>query len=61
MIFERITTPDHPLYADAIDLYKISFPYHEQREKPSQTEILRNPAYHFVVVCDGGAFIGGAA
>ena len=58
MIFERITTPDHPLYADAIDLYKISFPYHEQREKPSQTEILRNPAYHFVVVCDGGAFVG---
>ena len=31
MIFERITTPTHPFYADAIDLYKISFPRHEQR------------------------------
>ena len=58
MIFERITTPTHPLYTDAINLYKISFPRHEQREEASQTEILRHPAYHFDVVCDGGAFVG---
>ena len=58
MIFERITTPEHPLYTDAITLYKISFPYHEQRETASQTAILRHPDYHFDAVCDGGAFVG---
>lgn len=58
MIFKRITTTKHPLYADAINLYKISFPLHEQREEASQTEILGNPAYHFDAVCDGDTFIG---
>ena len=56
MVFERITGPEHPLYEDAIHLYKISFPPYEQREEMSQTDILRNPAYHFDVVCDGGTF-----
>ena len=45
MVFERITTPEHPLYADAMALYQISFPLHEQREKASQIEILGNPDY----------------
>ena len=58
MTFERITTPDHPLYADAIGLYRISFPLHEQREETSQREILGNPRYHFDVVCDDNDFIG---
>lgn len=58
MVFERITGPEHPLYEDAIHLYKISFPPYEQREEMSQTDILRNPAYHFDVVCDGGTFVG---
>lgn len=58
MEFERITTPDSPLYAEAIKLYKISFPPHEQREEKSQTGILANPDYHFDVVCDNGNFIG---
>lgn len=58
MKFERITTPEHPLYTDAINLYKISFPFHEQREEPSQIEILGNAAYHFDIVCDDSDFIG---
>lgn len=58
MKFERITASEHPLYADAIDLYKISFPYHEQREAISQNEILRNSDYHFDVVCEDNRFIG---
>lgn len=58
MKFERITTPEHPLYVDAINLYKISFPPHEQREEASQIEILRNVTYHFDAVCDDGIFIG---
>ena len=60
MEFERITTPAHPLYAEAIDLYKMSFPPHEQRESASQEEILSHPAYHFTAVCDGGVFVGDA-
>ena len=60
MEFERITTPEHPLYAEAIGLYKTSFPPHEQRESASQEEILSHPAYHFTAVCDGGAFVGEA-
>lgn len=60
MEFERITTPEHPLYAEAIGLYKISFPAHEQRESASQEEILSHPAYHFTAVCDGGTFVGEA-
>ena len=58
MKFERITTSEHPFYKEAIDLYKISFPLHEQREAISQNEILRNPEYHFDIVCDDNRFIG---
>ena len=58
MKFDRITSPAHPLYEEAMNLYKISFPFHEQREELSQTEILANPFYHFDVVCDQGSFIG---
>ena len=31
MTFERIPSPNHPLYADTMALYGISFPAHEQR------------------------------
>ena len=58
MRFERITTSKHPLYVDAINLYKVSFPLHEQREETSQIEILGNAAYHFDAICDDGTFIG---
>lgn len=58
MNFERITSPEHPRYADAINLYKMSFPVHEQREDLSQTKILSNPSYRFDIVCDGGVFVG---
>ena len=58
MNYERITSQAHPLYADAINLYRISFPLHEQREEASQSEILSNPAYHFEVICDYDRFIG---
>ena len=58
MKFERITSPTDPLYAEAMQLYKISFPAHEQREEASQTAILTHPSYHFDVVVDQGQFIG---
>ena len=58
MKFERITSPEHPLYAEVINLYKISFPLHEQREEASQTKIFADASYHFDVVCDHDEFIG---
>ena len=58
MHFERITSTKHPLYEKALQLYHISFPWHEQRESASQDEILRNKAYHFDLVCDGETFVG---
>ena len=51
-------TPKPPLYEEAIALYKISFPHHEQREQASQCEILKNTDYHFEVICDEGCLIG---
>ena len=58
MEITRITRTDAPLYAEAMNLYGISFPLHEQREADSQTAILQQEAYHFDVVCDKGNFVG---
>lgn len=58
MTFERIPSPSHPLYAEAMALYGISFPAHEQRETPSQTAILTHPDYHFTAILDGSHFVG---
>ena len=49
---ERITSPLHPLYKQALELYQISFPLHEQREAFSQTAILHDDAYHFDLIYD---------
>lgn len=58
MYFERITDARHPMYPAAIELYQISFPPHEQRETPSQEDILGHPDYHFTLVWDEKQFIG---
>ena len=55
---ERITSPLHPLYKQALELYQISFPLHEQREAFSQTAILHDDAYHFDLIYDAGTFVG---
>ncbi len=55
---ERITQPEHPLYARAMELYKLSFPDHEQREPASQARILHDEDYHFTLVRDEGRFLG---
>lgn len=56
--FERVTNSTHPLYSKAIDLYRESFPLHEQREPASQAAILSNTAYHFTLVYDENTFVG---
>ena len=58
MEFERITDIGHPLYQNAIGLYKISFPPHEQREPCSQSRILSQSEYHFDVISNNGEFVG---
>lgn len=55
---ERITDTGHRLYREAMELYRISFPPHEQREAESQAKILGLDAYHCDAVCDDGNFIG---
>ena len=56
--FERLTDAAHPLYEKAIELYRISFPYHEQREAPSRKRILTDDAYHFNLIYDEKTFVG---
>ena len=58
MDFERLTDPQHPMYHTAMALYQKSFPPHEQRETPSQGNILHHPEYHFTLAYDGKLFIG---
>lgn len=48
----------HPMYQKALELYKISFPFHEQREKESQKEILQDKEYCFGLVYDREVFVG---
>ena len=42
MRFERLTTTEDPRYTEAMELYRISFPFHEQREPDSQSQIMSN-------------------
>lgn len=58
MILKRITNISHPMYHEALKLYQISFPYHEQREKHSQDEIIKDKEYHFSLIYDEEVFVG---
>lgn len=50
MRFERLTSPQHPLYKRAMVLYADSFPPHEQRENAPQLRILGDEAYRFNLI-----------
>ena len=56
--FERVTAPEHGAYEAAMELYRISFPAHEQREAASQEKILGDGDYRFDLIRDGDAFVG---
>lgn len=58
MHFERLTAVDNKIHLKAMELYKISFPYHEQRTAASQTEIMENSEYQFNLIYDEGDFVG---
>lgn len=58
MRFERISGAEHPMYEKALELYGISFPYHEQRMPDSQARILGGEDYHFTLIYDKEVFVG---
>ena len=58
MRLEHVTSAAHPMYTQAMALYKKSFPPYEQREAPSQACILGEKAYNFTLVYDGKRFVG---
>lgn len=58
MRFERLTTTEDAAYAEGMELYHISFPFHEQREENSQARIMSNREYQFNLIYDKDAFIG---
>lgn len=47
MRFERLRTTESPEYPEAMELYKLSFPFHEQREAASQARIMGHEEYQF--------------
>ena len=46
MEFFRVTSVNDEKFNTAMELYKVSFPKHEQREEKSQKKILSNNEYH---------------
>ena len=46
MEIKRIKQADDELYKEAMTLYGMIFPRHEQREADSQKRILEQDAYH---------------
>ena len=46
------------MYDTALDLYRSSFPLHEQRQAPSQMTILDDEEYGFYLIYDEALFIG---
>lgn len=58
MNLERITNILHPMYCRALELYQISFPFHEQREAFSQEKILSDNEYHFSLIYNENTFVG---
>ena len=58
MRFERLTTTEDPRYTEAMELYRISFPFHEQRELDSQSQIMSHKDYQFLLIYDESQFVG---
>lgn len=58
MNFERLRTSEDAVYSKAMELYRISFPFHEQRKPSSQIEILGNEEYQFNLIYDDSVLVG---
>ncbi|MGO0986032.1 GNAT family N-acetyltransferase [Clostridioides difficile] len=58
MHFERLRTYEDKLYLEAIKLYNISFPFHEQRKPSLQAEIMNYEEYQFNLIYDEKDMVG---
>lgn len=58
MRFERLTDTADEMYPKAMELYGVSFPFHEQREGDSQAGIMGHKEYQFNLIYDGDEFAG---
>lgn len=58
MEFKRLTTSGGAVYDDAMELYRSSFPFHEQREDGSQRRIMGNGEYEFYLIYEERAWVG---
>ena len=58
MEFVRICSPDEPEYGEAMKLYKVSFPEHEQRTDAAQRTVMGKESYNFDLICEDGSFVG---
>lgn len=48
MEYKRITTPEDPWFGQCMDLYELSFPYEERRDRCRVEEDLKDSRYHFM-------------
>ena len=58
MRLERLITVEHHMYAEAMQLYGTSFPFHEQREAASQAGIMSREEYQFNLIYERDQFVG---
>ena len=58
MRLEPIIDCAHELFPKAMELYRLSFPLHEQREAFSQKNILSDPDYRFCLIHHADIFAG---
>lgn len=58
MEFRRLKTSGDAMYEKAMELYKASFPFHEQRESASQLRALEKEAYQFLLIYAGDTWVG---
>lgn len=58
MKFVRINNINDEMFAPAMELYGMSFPYNEQREPDSQAKIMSDPEYHFELIYENESFVG---
>ncbi|MDR0395042.1 MAG: GNAT family N-acetyltransferase [Tannerella sp.] len=58
MKYTRIKNTEHPLFNQAWNLYKKSFPPEERRQLRTQKKMMNNPLYHFEIITEKDKFIG---
>ena len=58
MNYTRLNTTEHPLFEQAWELYKKSFPPEERRQLRTQRKIMNHPQYRFDVITDNNHLTG---